>query len=416
MALEFHKLTDQVDKMGQVLAHEQEQLESKLEIALQIMEAYADPAWLPHIQDRVGDAVARDAGYRGARPMDEPIMNAYPPAPLPESALIIATDGSQIAPNTHGSALYYLLNIGTIIVRHGSGEPPEIISQPYLFYEPEYLFTRDRGLITTGIVSARRTVNEMAALAEHAWYKRDEARPMLTLFDGSLLILGIGSDVPDRDQLYGIYFSAMSRLMELNAGLAGYVDRPRSTFVAGLLHLLDLPEDLVSRATLLTHGRIEGLHDLHVYAQLLEPGERSALFVQFSPQNKEFKHRGGKTHEICFFYINVAGPGEGPKIARVEIPMWVATNREFVAELQALIYHQTQQLMSRFPYVLTRADELAVVKGDETRQLNTLIQVALTRYGLDSSESGKQMTKHSARAHKTRFEVEPNGRSGKGKK
>src|SRR5678815_5028662 len=112
MALEFHKLTDQVEKMGQDLATQQEELDSKVEIAIQILEAHADPAFLPYIQDRVSDAVAKDAGYRGARPFDEPIMNMIPPAPLPQTATIIATDGSQIAPNTHGAALYYLLNIG----------------------------------------------------------------------------------------------------------------------------------------------------------------------------------------------------------------------------------------------------------------------------------------------------------------
>lgn len=86
--------------------------------------------------------------------------------------------------------------------------------------------------------------------------------------------------------------------------------------------------------------------------------------------------------------------------------MWVAQDRQFVAELQALIYHQCQQLVSHYPYVLTRADELAVVKGDETRQLNMLIQVALTRYGIDHGDSPKQATKHSARSKKTRFAVE----------
>jgi len=406
MALEFHKLTDQVEKMGQDLASQKEELDGKVEIAIQILEAHADPAFLPYIQDRVADAVSKDAGYRGARPLDEPIMNMIPPAPLPETATIIATDGSQIAPNTHGAALYYLLNIGTIVVNHGSGETPEIISQPYLFYEPEYIYTQDKGLITAGTVSARRTVNEMAALAEHAWYKRDEVRPMLALFDGSLLILGIGADVPDRDQLYGIYFSAMTRLLEVNAGLCGYIDRPRSSFIVGLLHLLDLPEDLVSRATLATNGRIEGLHDLHVFETILQPGERTPLFVQMSPQNKDFRRSGGQTHEIVFFYMNVAAPDERAQLARIEIPMWVANDRQFVGELQALIYHQCQQLMSRYPYVLTRADELAVVKGDETKQLNVLIQVALTRYGLDSTESGKQINKNSARSRKTRFQVQ----------
>ncbi len=405
MALEFHKLTDQVDRMGQDLANQQEEIDSKIEVALQILNAHADPAYLQYILDRVQDAVAKDAGYRGARPLDEPLGNTYPPDSLPESATIIATDGSQIAPNTHGAALYYLLNIGTIIVHHGSGDAPHILSQPYLFYEPEYMLTQDRGLITGAMVSARRTVSEMAALAEQAWLNRGDERPLLTLFDGSLLFLGIGSDVPDRDQLYGIYFAAMTRLLDVQAQLAGYVDRPRSSFVAGLLHLLDTPEDMVTRAVLASNGRIEGLQDIQYFRSLLGPGERTALFVQMSPQNKDFRRSGGDTHEIAFFYINVASAHEAPHLARVEVPMWVVADRTVLSRIQALIYHQCQQLTSRYPYVLTRADELAVVKGEETRQLNMLIQVSLTRHGIEATESEKQSTKNSARAHKTRHVV-----------
>ena len=85
--------------------------------------------------------------------------------------------------------------------------------------------------------------------------------------------------------------------------------------------------------------------------------------------------------------------------------MWVAEDRELVATMQALIYHQCQQLMTRYPYVLTRADELAVVRSEETRQLNLMIQVAMTRYGLDTRESAKQAGKNAARSGKTRFKV-----------
>ncbi len=403
MALEFHKLTHQVERMGQDLASQQEDTQNKIDLALQILESYADSAFLPHILARVQDAVSKDAGYRGARPLDEGVASTFPPAPLPASATIVATDGSQIAPNAHGAALYYLLNMGTIVVHHGSGAPPEISTDPALYYEKEFMLTQDSSLITAGVVSARRTVAEMATLAEQVWRQRGSARPLLGLFDGSLLVLGIGSDVPDRDQLYAIYFSALTRLHEVGAGLAGYIDRPRSTFTVGMLHLLDLAEELVSRPTLSNNGRLEGLFDTQIFRRLLGPGERSALFVQMSPQNKEFRRTGGQSHEIVFFYLNVAGQDQPPHVARVEIPMWVAEQRPLVAEMQALIYHQCQQLMSRYPYVLTRADELAVVKGDEARQLNTLIQVAMTRHGLEALESEKQATKDSARAHKTRF-------------
>jgi len=317
----------------------------------------------------------------------------------------VATDGSQILPQTHGAALYYLLNIGTIIVRHGSGQPPEILSQPYLFYEPEYIYSAERDLISNATVSARRTVAEMEAIAEQGWLQRGEARPLLLLFDGQLLLFPMSNEVPGRDDLVMIYLSAMSRLHEIKAGLAGYVDRPRGSILVRMLHLLDIPVEEVSREKLSTSGRLEGLLDRQLFERLLGPGERSALFIQMSPQNKEFKKSGGDLLEIVFFYLNAAAPDEPPHIARVELPMWVARDRAMVAELQALIYHQCQQLMSRYPYALTRADELAVVKSEESRQLNLLIQVAMTRFGLDTHESQKQAGKNTARSYKTRFQI-----------
>jgi hypothetical protein len=413
MTLEFHKLTAQIEQMGQALATQKEDLDSKTAIAIQIMEAYADPAFLPHIQERVQDAVDKDAGYRGARPLDEPIMQSFPPAKLPDSATIIATDGSQIFPATHGAAFYYLLNIGSMILHHGSGEPPIILSEPYLFYEKEYIQTGDHLQITNTTISARRTIAEMSALAENGWSQRSEARPLLCLYDGALLLFPMGQEVADREALHDIYLAAMSKLMEIKATLAGYVDRPRSTFIVAMLHLLDTAIEDVSRNKLATSGRIEGLQDIRLCEHLLKPAERTALFVQMSPQNKEFRHDGGESHEIAFFYMNIAGANEAPHISRVEIPMWVAKDRKTVAEIQALIYSQCQQLMSRYPYILTRADELAVVKSEETRQLNLLIQVAMTRYGLDTRESSKQAGKNAARSGKTRFKMGATQSSGR---
>jgi hypothetical protein len=406
MTLEFHRLTDQVEQMGRALAAQKDDIDGKTALALQIMEAYSDPAQLPYILQRVQDAVDRDAGYRGARPIDEPIMAAHAPAPLPVSATIIAADGSQILPTTHGTALFYLINIGTIIVSHGSGQPPQVISQPYLYFETADLFPADRGgPVGYATVGARRTVAEMQALAEQGWLQRGEARPLLLLFDGPLLLPPMSVEVPDRDQLQAIYFSAMTRLLEVSAGLCGYVDRPHSKLVVHMLHLLDTHEDAISRDSLSNDGRIEGLEDLQIFERLLRPGERTSLFIQMSPTNKEFRRKGGDPLEIVFFYLNAAGPGQPPRLSRVEIPMWVAQNRPLVAELHALIYHQCQQLMSRYPYALTRADELAVVKSEESRQLNMMIQVSMTRHGLETLESQKQTGKNIARSGKTRFKM-----------
>ncbi len=404
MTLEFAKLTEQVDRMGEYIATKEDEEFYKTDLALKIMEAYADEAWLPEIDRRVQDAIDKDAGYRGARPLDEPIMAAYHPAPLPESATIIATDGSQILPDTHGSSLYYLLNTGTIILSHGSGTPPEIVTQPYLFFEEGYLQTEGRGMVKSSVISARRTVAEMEALTENSWKQRGAARPLISLLDGPLLFV-MSADVPDREQLRRVYFSAMVRLMDVQAALVGYTDRPRSRFVISLLHLMDIDEESVSRRSLATNGRIEGVRDIQVFGRFLEPGQRSAIFVQMSPQNKEFRQEGGEELEIAFFYMNVAAhEGDFPVLARVEMPMWAMRNRELVAEVQGLLWQQCQQTVVRYPYVLARADELAVVKREEARQLDMMISVSMTRHGILPGQSAKAGSKDAARGLKTRHQ------------
>lgn len=406
MTLEFHKLTAQIERMGEVLAHQIDDLEDKSGVALEMLNAWAAEKDLDEIQRRVAHAISPevDAGYRGARPLDEPIARAHPMPDIPASSTLIATDGSQILPNRHGPALYYLINTGTILLRHGSGEAPVVRSEPYLFFEKEYIRSGDRTLISTATVGARRTVAEVSALAENTWHERDGARPLIALMDGPLLFF-MGAEVPDKEQLRNVYYAAMTRIMDAKAALAGYVDIPRSRFVVGMLHLLSLAEEDVSRATLATDGKLEGLNDRWVFDKLLGPGERSSIFVQMSPQNRDYRKEAGDTHEIAFFYLNVASADAPPHVARVEVPMWVAENKRLVGETQAMLYQQCDQLVTRYPYALMRADELAVVRGEEEKQLRTMIKVSLTRHGVGALESEKQRGKDVARAAKTRHRV-----------
>jgi hypothetical protein len=407
MTLEFHKLTTQIERMGIILAEQIDDLDDKSDLAQEMINAWASEDDLEEIQRRVAHAISPevDAGYRGARPLDEPMARAHPLSEIPESATLIATDGSQILPNRHGPALYYLINTGTIIVHQGTSEAPVVRSEPYLFFEKEHIRSSDRMLISNATVAARRTVAEMSALAENAWYERDGARPLVSLMDGPLLFF-LGAEVPDKDQLRNVYYSAMTRLMDAQAGLAGYIDVPRSRFVVGLLHLLSLAEEDVSRATLATDGKLEGLTDRWVFERILQPGDRSSLFVQMSPQNRDYRKDAGDSHEICFFYMNVASDDASrAHVARVEVPMWVAENKRLVGEAQALVYQQCEQLVTRYPYILMRADELAVVRGDEERQLRTMIKVSLTRHGVGAGESEKQQGKDASRAAKTRHRM-----------
>jgi len=202
-------------------------------------------------------------------------------------------------------------------------------------------------------------------------------------------------DVPDRQQLEAEYLGWLVNLHDLHANrsahgesasLLGYVDRPASAFLISLLHLMGLDEADVRAPALKSNGDLEGLTDQVLLFRLLKPGERSALLVQQSPRNKDY-HDKGERYEIACFYLNVSS-GPPYHLARVELPMWVASDPALVDTAHALVYDQCQ-LMWRYPYALTRADELAVVRNQERAQLNELIEIELRRHAQEVAHSEK---------------------------
>lgn len=385
MTLEFDKVVPQVEKMGRALAARNVTMGERLEEAWAVFQGLND---LDAIRARVQLARERDAGFRGAAPPDEsaePVNRAYPLPEAPARATIVAADGSQIYPSLHAAAFYYLTNIGVFVYHDGCDDLPEQITEPTLFYTDEYLRDERGQLIANAAVNARRTLAELQVLAREAWERRGIECDLMAVSDGPLLFW-VGNDVPDGKQLERDYLAAMVHLHDTHAhmqrshghsaSLVGYVDRPTSAFLVSLLHLMWLDDGDIRRAALETNGRLEGLTDSAVMFRLLQPGERSALFVQQSPQNKRY-HDKGPSYEIAFFYLNV-GNAEGFHLARIEVPMWVARVPEMVRLVHALTYRQCQ-MMWRYPYALTRADELAVVRGHEKVQLEQLIEIELRR-------------------------------------
>ena len=382
MTLEFEKVVPQVERMGRALSAR------NITMGERLLEAWNRFQHLNNadaIHEWIQLARQRDAGFRGAAPLHEPVNRAYPLPPLVERATIIATDGSQVYPSIHSAAFYYLTNVGVFVYHHGLNTLPEQFTEPKLYYTEEFLRDSQGQVITNAAVNARRTVAELQVLARESWNRRELDAPLLAISDGPLLFW-VGKEVPDGRQLEQNYISAlvhlhdthaaMQREFGTSASLIGYVDRPTSAFIVSLLHLLSLPEDEVRRAALATNGELEGLTDQPLMFKLLRPGDRSALFVQQSPQNKRY-HDKGVSYEIAFFYLNV-GNDQGYHLARVEMPMWVARSTEAVDMVHALTYDQCQ-VMWRYPYALTRADEVAVIRSHERTQLDELIEIELRR-------------------------------------
>ncbi|MGQ9848901.1 MAG: DNA double-strand break repair nuclease NurA [Aggregatilineaceae bacterium] len=397
MTLEFDKVVSQVQRMGQALAARSTSMSERLVLAWERLSLLGD---VEAVQRRIDLVRERDAGFRGAALLHEPADRAYPLPALPSRATILAVDGSQVYPNAHAAALYYLINVGVFIYYHGGDHLPNPLTEPHLVYTDDMLHDENGHLITNAAVNARRTVQELATLARVIRDQPHNEGPLLALMDGPLLFWA-GKDVPDSKQLQAEYLGWLVYLHDLHANdasqrerqpicLVGYVDRPSSAFLIGLLHLMSLAPDEVREATLKTNGDLEGLTDQPLLFKLLKPGERSALLVQQSPQNKRY-HDEDPKYEIACFYLNVSA-SPPYHLARVEVPMWVAREPELVNAVHALIYDQCQ-LMWRYPYALTRADELAVVRNHERAQLNDLIEIELRRHQQTVAQSEKLESK-----------------------
>ncbi len=394
--------------MGRMIAHKTQDLSERARTAFDQFMALPDNATL---QERVQLARDRDAGYRGVAPLavdGEPLNGRFAVPAAPSRASILAADGSQIYPDIHGAAQYYLTNVAVFTFFHGEDRLPVEFSEPHLAYADSLIRDHYDQLVTNATVNGRRTVKEMQMLAQFAWDQRAIDASLVALFDGRLLFW-LGKDVPEASSLEKDYKAGLVRVHDThhwmvnqhghNASLVGYVDRPTSRFVTALLQLMLLDPAQVTRGELRKPGSYEGLDDRWLFERLLQFGERSALMIQQSPQNKAYRQRG-ENYEIAFIYLNVGRP----HLARVEMPMWVALNPQAVDEIHAVLVDQCR-IAGHYPYVLTRADELAVVQTNDRQTLEELIRQELIRNMQQPEVSGKLMGKFQARAGRQRFEL-----------
>ncbi|HSH01243.1 MAG TPA: DNA double-strand break repair nuclease NurA [Anaerolineae bacterium] len=394
MTLEFQKLAQDIEKMaGRVAQHRHQRAQDAL-TARQTLQKYTQD-W-PAIARALhkAETQADPKHYRGARPLNdlEPLATPVPPPTPPAQATIIATDGSQIMPDRHAAFLYYLINIGGIIYHHGRPTSPTIFSLPEIHYL-EY----NSAATSQSAINIERDLKEISHLARTVWENRDAQSPLLAILDQRLLYWPIGGHESASQKAVAAWGDEMSAIHHSGGLLAGYIVRPGKTSVITLL------QALAAQPTFdwLTLGQRQagwGLSDADLYADILPPGHRSPVFVDISPANERFTEQDPH-NTVCFFYFN---PGQfGTQIARVDIPLWVADDPDQVALLHALLYDQCR-ILGDYPYVLARADEMAVVGKQDQAELNFMLDLAMQRQGVHDDLTAKQASKDLARGARTR--------------
>lgn len=398
MTLEFEKLSSDLEQMALNVAERYRQRYERMDTFQRTLARFADD-W-----QAIDDALAQSAAradkkfYRSARPLDdvEPLNAAISPPAAPAQATIIATDGSQIMPDRHAAFLYYLINVGGIIYHHGEDEPPEVFTSPQIAYLDETQLDDEFGLSSSQI-SIERDLEEIGMLAEMLWAFRMAPPPLLGLLDQRLLYWPIGGGGAASGRAVDMWCRRMLEIRQCGGLLAGYIDRPGKVSIVTLLQALGADEKFDWKL-LGKRESIEGTTDVHIFREILGPGQRSRVFIDVSPANERFAEVD-PANQVCFFYLN---PGQwGRQIARVDIPMWVAQDRSAVDAVHALVIDQCH-IIGDYPYALTRADEMAVVGRRDQEELNFMIELAMQRQGIESSLTAKQGSKEVARGGKTR--------------
>ncbi|HDQ71966.1 MAG TPA: DNA double-strand break repair nuclease NurA, partial [Chloroflexi bacterium] len=174
--LELSQLSEQVQAMSREIAVRRRQRADLLALARRWLTRYAD----------LGEQLRHPArSSRTAIPTAEPFDHYVSLPAIPECFTVIAADGSQIQPDRHGAALYHLINVGSIVYRHGSGQAPVAYSHPTLGYTDDDLY--ENGLLVDGnLLDVRRDLAEITRLAELC--AESSTDPQIALIDGTLLL------------------------------------------------------------------------------------------------------------------------------------------------------------------------------------------------------------------------------------
>jgi hypothetical protein len=280
-------------------------------------------------------------------------------------------DGSQIVADRHDMALCYVLNVGMIALRYGADERPTLTSRPLLALPDDDMLETGEGdgaAISPRRLAIRRLLHEHAALAEMA-QQMPERVPALGLSDGSLILWQLETETEDfRAEALREFETHLDTARHRRVGVVGYISQPQSRDVINALRVFRCPypqadcdRHCPNRARPRPHfvapdcAGTERVTDADLFALLLHPGERSALFGSRS----KILGRYRPEYRIRFFYLHT-----GHEVARVEIPDWVASDPEMLARVHTLCWDQSRK-GEGYPISLTEAHELAIIRGAE---------------------------------------------------
>lgn len=380
--LDLTKLTGQMQGLSQHMTQEATLSRQRLELAQKhLKDAFTRQDEIVQLQEKWRDRIL----FANATPM-EPLDTSID-IPVPSKVhTVIATDGSQIAPNHHEIAYCYLLNIGRVVLHYGQNRHPLLDSLPEIFYRPEDLYaSRQWGIRTEEWMSYRRTASEATVLAELACAavkkgdNSQETPPALAMVDGSLIYWFL-EQLPfeAREQVLPQILASWNQLKSAEIPLMGYLSASRNVEGVNFLRLLACPHkvpDCVSFCPNQTEKvpckLFESLRDSTLWQTQLQPGQRGPLW-RSNARILEFY--GEQTVYFCYVHV-------GTEIARIEVPNWVAENTKLFDSAMGLMLAQVQKGYG-YPVAIAEAHNQAVVKGGDKARFFAMLERQMIKAGL----------------------------------
>lgn len=390
MAVDFQQVREQVKQLGENARQHEQSLQDKRLQARELLELHAGN--LQKLREKVLRVAQQfDQNLRCATPVEagfrspEALDAHFPVSRMPAQIVVLAADGSQIAPDRHQQVRYCLINVGGICIQRGQALPPVTQVESQLFYGDE-LYT-PTGTITESTLALRRDLHEREMLLNLA---QGFTLPVVSFTDGPMELWGpreVEAQGEFRKSLEE-YLKLLRQLARLGVITAGYVDNPLADLVVRMLEVAGASESELSEVR--AQHPLRGVTDKELFREILLPGERSAVFAIQSHSAAQYSDELG----LHFFYLNV-GRDAHPWLARVEIPAWVAGNDEQLNLLHAALVDQCQILGAHpYPYALHRAHEIAVVTLQEKDQITQMITLELRNRGVGfGDKSNKQYYK-----------------------
>ena len=306
---------------------------------------------------------------------------------LPKSLIVAAIDGSHIDVDRHLAAQCFLINIGSCLIKYGPDSYAELQSKPTLYATDENMVIKSADnrtqRIQGSVLGIKRHIEELKELSDLLNQVPPET-PCCFFLDGTLFPVGM-SIFPQfvRDQFFDEIKEIMNLLFKESSrrkmSVSAYISYPGHSEIVETLRLLICDE---ISGTGICKGCIEGVKDRDIFNELLQPGERSPVFVR----NTTPGHTNIAT-DIAFFYLN-----SGNEIVRIEMPYWSVEHNDIIELAHGTSLDQSKRGPG-YPTVLIEAHEQAIVRTADRESFVELVELSLNSNGLTTPTSQKNISK-----------------------